>query len=315
LPAHRAIAGLSPVQRLVAACSPLAVLDRLVPKDAGASLAVRDLAYGPHPRHRLDIYLPEPLDEAMRPPLLMFCPGGAWRGGSKAHCRFIGRAFAARGFVTAIPDHRLVPEVRFPDFVVDCGKALRAFRNAARSRTGSSGPLFLAGYAAGAYNAVMLGLDDGIAKAAGYPRHVIAGIAGIAGPYDFLPLEGAATRDAFAGVDDLAATQPVNLVTAEAPPMLLLAGSADTRVPPRNAEQLARRLQGAGGRAEVRHYRGLGHAGTLLSLARPFRARADIPGDISAHFHAIAAGGNRQPAGTGRGDKDPMGRPDDAPLG
>lgn len=262
----------------LAACTPLALLDALVPKDAGSALAVRDLAYGPHPRQRLDIYLPAAAAETA--PLLMFLPGGSWRAGRKEHHRFVGRAFAARGFVTAIPDHRLVPEVRFPDFVVDCGRALKVFRRAAKGHVDKIGSLFLVGHSTGAYIAVMLALDDGLAKAAGYARNTIAGVAGISGLYDFLPLRLPATRDAFAGIEDLASTQPISLAHASAPPMLLLAGAADSFAQPRSAERLARALGDAGSHADYTSYPGLGHAGTLIGLARPFRRRADILGDI-----------------------------------
>lgn len=286
MPDRRTVAGLPLLMPLLSACTPLGVLNTVVPKDTQSTLAVRDLAYGPDPRQRLDIYLPKRLEAP--PPLLMFVYGGSWRSGRKESYGFVGRAFAARGFATAIPDYRLVPEVRFPDFVVDCGKAFKAFRSAARSRTGSSGPCFLAGHSAGAYNAVMLALDDDIARQAGYPRHTIAGVAGISGPYDFLPLRVRATKEAFAGVDDLERTQPVNLAGPEAPPMLLLTSSDDTAVLPENADRLAERLRDAGASAEVRRYDGLGHAGTLVALARPFRSKADILDDITGYFDEIA---------------------------
>ena len=186
-----------------------------------------------------------------------------------------------------------MPAVRFPDFLADCGRAVAAFQDAARSRAGSNGPLFLAGHSAGAYNAVMLGLDAGIAARAGYAREAIAGVAGLSGPYDFLPLGLPATRAAFAGALDLEATQPIRHAGVPAPPLLLLTGTEDTLVRPRNAERLAQALREAGNRAELRRYAGLGHGGTLVAIARPFRRRAPILDDISSYCMAIANGGGR----------------------
>ena len=271
--------------RLRAALQKLALFDRLVPKDRGGRLAVEDLPYGRHPRQRLDLYLP--VAAAGPLPRLLFIYGGSWDHGRKADYGFVGRAFAAAGFATGIPDYRLVPEVHFPDFLVDCGRALAAF-SASAAAQGGTGPVFLVGHSAGAYNAVMLALDDGLARAAGYQRRAIGAVAGLAGPYDFLPFEMAATRAAFGKAADLRATQPVHLARADAPPMLLLTGDADELVRPRNAERLAAALTARGARAAVHRYPGLGHAGPLVRLARPLRGHRgiDIRADITAFFRA-----------------------------
>ncbi|WP_163596145.1 alpha/beta hydrolase, partial [Klebsiella pneumoniae] len=70
-----------------------------------------------------------PASSGMRRPVILFIYGGAWNTGGKADYAFAGRAFAARGFVTAIADYRLVPEVRFPDFIDDGARALALIRD------------------------------------------------------------------------------------------------------------------------------------------------------------------------------------------
>jgi acetyl esterase/lipase len=277
------------LERLKTECSALALFNRLVPKDRGATLALRDLAYGRHARQRLDIYLPAGTAALASAPLVVFFYGGSWNSGRKEDYRFVGRALAARGFVVAIPDYRLVPEVRFPDFLVDGGRALEAFRGITRDRFGNAGPLLLAGHSAGAYNVVMLALDTGIAERAGYAREAIAGVVGLSGPYDFLPLRLPVTQAAFAAADDLAATQPIHHAGNVAPPMLLLTGVEDDLVLLRNAECLARALGEAGNTVERRSYPGLGHAGTLVALARPFRRRAPVLDDITGWCRTIAS--------------------------
>jgi acetyl esterase/lipase len=275
---------------LLAACSPLGALNALVPKDPGSTRAAADLPYGPDPRQRFDVYVPE-AGVGVRPaPLLLFLYGGSWREGDKANYAFVGRAFAAQGFVTAIPNYRMVPEVRYPDFVIDCGRALAGFREQAATFGGDGGPVFLAGHSAGAYNAVILALAEELQAAAGIDREAIAAVAGLSGPYDFLPLRVRATREAFAGVDDLEASQPVNRVHGSAPPMLLVNGSDDEVVVPGNIHRLQEKLVAAGGEAVVREYAGLGHAGTLVSLARPLRWRSEVLDDVTGFFAAVRQG-------------------------
>ena len=71
----------------------------------------RDVAYGPEPRHRLDIYTPR--GRAPEATVLFFY-GGTWKSGTKALYRFLGEALTRRGFQAVIADYRLYPAVRFP---------------------------------------------------------------------------------------------------------------------------------------------------------------------------------------------------------
>ena len=88
----------------------------------------RDVAYGPHPRQRMDIYVPSDGGSAPKP-VVFFIYGGSWANGAKETYSFVGDALAARGFVTVIADYRLVPEVRFPVFIEDGALALRFVRD------------------------------------------------------------------------------------------------------------------------------------------------------------------------------------------
>jgi acetyl esterase/lipase len=141
------------------AISPLWVFNLLVPKDDGARYATRGAAYGSLPRQDLDIYTPEQLTSGNRRPVIIFFYGGSWQSGSRANYGFIGRAFAAQGFITVIPDYRLVPEVHFPAFIEDGAAAVRWVRANIARFGGDPHRLILAGHSAGAYNAAMLALD------------------------------------------------------------------------------------------------------------------------------------------------------------
>ncbi|MBD8678900.1 hypothetical protein [Sphingomonas sp. CFBP 13720] len=65
------------------------------------------------------------------------------------------------------------------------------------------------------------------------------------------------------------------------PPALLLFGTEDTVVLPRNSEALAGKLRAGGAIVDQRAYRTLGHVGILLALARPFRGHAPVLDDVS----------------------------------
>lgn len=274
---------------LIAACSPLTTFDRLVPKDRSGKLVAKDLSYGSNARQRLDVYAPKGECGAPRPVVVLFY-GGSWNSGTRRGYAFVGRALAARGFVTVVPDYRLVPEVRYPAFVEDGAAAVRWAAENAGTYCGDGRSIVLMGHSAGAYIAAMLAVDP---RWLGNTRSAVKGLVGLAGPYDFTPFDVEASRAAFGHEPDAAATQPVTFAGAGDPPALLLYGSADTVVLPRNSEALAARLRAGGVSVERRAYPKLGHVGIVLALARPFRGRAPVLDDVSAFVRRVTHGVRR----------------------
>jgi acetyl esterase/lipase len=270
------LAGLATVA--LGACSPLATINTMMPADRGARLAARDIAYGPDPRQKLDVYVPD--GATAKAPVMMFIYGGGWDNGSKDDYSFVGHAFASRGFVTVVPDYRLVPQVRFPGFVEDCAQALRWVQDHAGEQGGDVSRVHLSGHSAGAYNAMMLALDRRFAAKAGVRPGLIRSVSGLAGPYDFLPLDDPRTVAAFGDYPKLAETQPVNFASRAAPRVFIATGDADTTVFPRNTYALARKLKAAGASVEVKAYPGIGHPGILLALGSSFRGNAPALDDI-----------------------------------
>lgn len=267
------------------AFSPVAVFGALVPKDGGVTVT-RDIAYGPLPRHILDVYRPDG-DQADRP-VIFFSYGGGWESGEKADYAFVGRAFAARGYITVIADYRVVPDVVYPDFVSDNALAVSWLRENVASFGGDAETLFLMGHSAGAYNVMMLALDPqfGVADAP------ISGVVGLSGPYDFYPFDVSASQNAFGSFDQPEQTQPVNLVRGDAPPTLLLHGDSDDTVRPRNSTALAQGLTAAGASAEIKIYEGANHADTLVTLSIPLRWRYPVFEDVLAFLATHGGGGN-----------------------
>ncbi|WP_181703942.1 alpha/beta hydrolase [Chthonobacter albigriseus] len=269
-----------------AACSPLATFNALVPKDGGSRVAARGLAYGLGPRRMVDVYAPT---EGRGPfPVMVFAYGGNWASGDRAGYAFVGHAMAAQGFLTFVFDYRLVPEVRYPAFVEDTAAAIRFARDRAAEFGGDPDRIVLSGHSAGAYNVAQAVIDRRYLREAGVPRQAIRGVAGLAGPYDFFPFTSDVAEEAFKGIEDGPATQPVNLVRGGEPAFFLAWGTEDDTVKPPNSEELARQLRRAGVRVETRAYKGVGHAGLVLALARPLRGRAGVLEDLARWARGVA---------------------------
>lgn len=269
------------------ACSPLRAFSTLTPQDAGARQVARGLAFGPGPRQVLDLYGPTGGSTSRRP-VVVFFYGGSWNSGSRSEYGWVGRALAAQGFLAAVPDYRLVPQVRFPAFVEDGAAAVAKVRAEAARYGGNPDRVFLAGHSAGAYIALQLALDRRFLDRTGVPQSALRGAAGLAGPYDFFPFDAPASVAAFAETPDPRQTQPVTFARGDAPPLWLATGDADETVRPRNSVSLAQRVNAAGGRAEVKIYPGIDHVGLLLAVSRPFRGRAPVLADLTRFLRANA---------------------------
>lgn len=268
---------------LLSGCSSTAILDKLVP--TSTYLSRPSAAYGPEPRQQLDIYLPLPASVgAAKPPLVVFFYGGSWTTGDRADYRFVGEALASRGIATLVADYRLSPAVRYPGFVQDSAAAVKwAFDHAAELGADPQ-RIFVVGHSAGGYNAAMVALDPRWLGAVGLRPSQLAGWAGIAGAYEFLPIGIPEVQVAFNWPDTPADSQPVAHTGPGAPPTLLLAARDDTLVSPtRNTQALARRLQQAGVATTVQLFDSVNHVTVLGAMATPLNFLAPVA-DMVARF-------------------------------
>ncbi len=254
-------------------CSGLAVVDAVTP--AQGYVRTADIAYGVHPRQTLDIYRPAPAgvaDSTQRSdasgdgakPVVVFFYGGSWKSGDRAAYRFVGQVLADWGYIAVIPDYRLYPEVRHPDFVQDAAGAVAWTLNRIAEYGGDPARVTVMGHSAGAHLATLVALDS---RYLGADRLRLARVIGLSGPYDFrltgdLPdvLNAAA-----AARGEVPSPLPVDHVPAmldsqDGPEFHLIHGTDDTTVAARNSITLHQRITAAGGRATLTLVPDLGHA-------------------------------------------------------
>lgn len=250
---------------------------------------VRDVAYGPLAREKLDIWVPEGPGPH---PVVVFLHGGGWNTGDRQAYGFAGRALTEKGFMAVLPDYRLAPENPFPAFIEDGAAAVAWVRAHIAVHGGDPERITLSGHSAGAHISAMLALDGQWLEKAGAGANAVKAFVGLSGPYDFLPFESERTRQAFEGVVFPETVQPISFVRPDAPPCLLITGDADTVVLPRNSRSLAAELTRQGARAQVITYTGLNHADTVMALSRPFRGKADVLQDLTDF--ALGEGGQKR---------------------
>ncbi len=268
----------------VAGCSPATPLNLLARQDG---LEVRvSLPYGDGPRRTLDVYRPR---DARSAPVVVFFYGGSWQEGSKGTYPFVAASLAQKGYVTVVPDYRVYPEVRFPVFLQDGARVVRWVAQNAGKLGGDPARIVLMGHSAGAYMAAMLALDAQWLNEVGLdPRRDIAGLIGISGPYDFLPIRDPVLQIIFGGADR-AVTQPITFVRGGEVPALLLTGSTDTTVDPGNTTRLADRLRAAGSGVREIVYPGVKHLTIIGAFAPVLRFLAPTLADVDGFLAHLPA--------------------------
>lgn len=128
----------------------------------------RELAYGPHERHRLDVYRQAGLDEAA---VVLFVHGGAFvRGVKDTSAEIYGnftRYFARNGCVGVNMEYRLAPEAAYPGGAEDVALAIAWIKENAWEFGGNPDRIILVGHSAGASHAAAYVCDPAVRPAEG----------------------------------------------------------------------------------------------------------------------------------------------------
>ena len=120
----------------------------------------RDLAYGPHERHRLDVFAPpgQIKGEGKGRPIVVFIHGGGFSRGAKnspgsPFYDNVGLWAASQGLVGVTMNYRLSPQFPYPAGVEDVTRAVAWLKAHAREFGGDPSRIFLWGHSAGGAHA------------------------------------------------------------------------------------------------------------------------------------------------------------------
>ena len=265
------------------ACSPFSVIDAIVPEEGYERETA--IPYGAEERQKLDLYRPTRPNSDHS--IIVFLYGGSWRMGDRRQYRFAAQPLAAAGYTTVVPDYRLYPEVRFPDFVSDAAKAVAWVQ---RELVGEGEPprIVLVGHSAGAHTAALLALDRRFLVAEGLSSSILKGWVGLAGPYAFNPLKTRSVRPVFELIaGDIDQGRPIAFARPGAPPALLLHGTSDTTVYPLNSERLEAALRLAGSSVIYKPLENVGHIAIVVSIAQPGLGGAKIVSEIAQFIRGL----------------------------
>ncbi|MBT8155668.1 alpha/beta hydrolase [Epibacterium ulvae] len=188
-----------------------------------------EYAYGPHRKHRMDVYAPKGAEKA---PIILMLHGGSWTTGNKRVPNVWlskSRHFTSKGYVFISTNTRLMPDAGPLEQVQDLARALAFVEENAARWGGDPGRVILMGHSSGAHVATLLAVRQDLLQEAGV-RAPVAVVSLDTAAIDVAQgMAGVARRwlGPVFGEDQTLwhAASPSNYIDAEDPPLLIVCSS------------------------------------------------------------------------------------------
>jgi acetyl esterase/lipase len=241
-----AIAALA-VLLAIAGCRPGSAGSPPVPGATQQLQVFSDVPYrsGESQAFRLDLALPPRAGNELRPAIVIV-HGGGWAAGSKTDAVYQGLLldYARQGYVTTSVEYRLTREAPFPTAVADVKCAVKWLRAHAAGLGVDPDRIGAYGHSAGAHLVMMAalvpesaGLDGDDCDWQGVSGNVNVVAAGSA------PTEGGARQPAERQKPEY---WPIGYISRDAPPMLVIQGTADPIVRAELTDSFIEKIKAAG---------------------------------------------------------------------
>jgi acetyl esterase/lipase len=263
-------------------------------------------------------------------PAIVGIHGGAFMHGNKEAWLARLLPLVRRGYACASIEYRLSGEAIWPAQIEDCKCAVRFLRAHAAALGIDPARIGAWGSSAGGHLAALLGLAadaPALEGQGGWPEHssAVQAVCDWFGPADFISLgeqpstidhRGADSREGrlLGGAvterqEAARAASPITYITGDAPPFLIVHGTADPLVPYAQSELLYDRLMRAGGDVTFGAFPGAEHGGAAFEHAatgelvaaffdkhlrpRPAGRRVDLPQPAGADVPEVAIQASR----------------------
>ncbi|GHB99045.1 alpha/beta hydrolase [Thermomonas carbonis] len=148
--------------------------ERPVAVPAGGS-PIRNIAYGPDPAQRFDLYLPA---NPSRAPVVFYVHGGGWANGDKTNPGLANKLayWLPKGYAVVSSNYRMLPETMPLEQARDIARAVAALQRRAGEWQLDRSRVVLMGHSAGAHLVALLGADPRMLTQAGAtpPRGIVS---------------------------------------------------------------------------------------------------------------------------------------------
>jgi acetyl esterase/lipase len=234
----------------------------------------KDVPYADGGEQRmLDLYLPDKMGFTT----VVFTYGGGWHAGSRKSVTTIGERLQRLGYGCALLSHRLAPKDKFPAQAEDVAAAFAWVNKNIGARGGDPKRVVLMGHSSGAHLSLLVATDPKYLAAHKLSPADIAGVVGLSTPVDLEPREdkkgfgdalmAGKGADVFSrNVAVMRSASPIQHVSEDLPPTLLVVGEKDFPVLEGDARAFAEQAKGVGREVTTFVGKGCDHMGVVRSL-------------------------------------------------
>lgn len=222
---------------------------------------------------KLDLYLPAKKGF----PTIVYTYGGGWHAGSGKSSKPIAEKLQQLGYGCALVTHRLSPQDVFPAHAEDVAAAFAWVKKNIASRGGNADKIILAGHSSGAQLSLIVATDPQYLAVYKLSAKDITALIGLSPPVDLEPrkdgegfgdaLMGGKGADAFKrDVALMKSASPIQHITKDLPPMLLVVGENDFPMLAGDAKAFAKKAEDLGKKVEVVIATGKDHMGVAAGM-------------------------------------------------
>ena len=230
---------------------------------------------------KLDLYLPKNRPLGTLSPAVILIHGGGWTKGDKRQAREIeiGTTLAENGFVAASVNYDLTPNGKYPANLKNCKNAVRFLRTNSKVYGIDPDKIAVLGGSAGGHLALMVGYtgdDPSLAPKAPYPG-VSDKVGAVVDMYGVSDIPNRKKTDAdgtpgeligineliqlmFGNAEDAKVASPINHISPQSPPTIILQGKKDKSVDRDQSITLHDALQKAGVQTQIILLESAGHS-------------------------------------------------------
>lgn len=242
---------------------------------AGRCDATFDVAYGPDPRQRLDVYRSRSVG-GERLPVLLFIHGGGWTNGYKEWVGLLAPAVTSFPAIFVSVACRLAPVHRFPVPFEDCVRAIAWVHRNVAVHGGDPERIHVGGHSSGGHLTSLAALRRDKLRAEGLPDSVIRACFPVSARFDMVfvdPPPGSVEHRhqsvLFSPGEDTRLASPFHLVAGCRVPFLVTYGDRDIPSIVVNGERMFAALRESGAAAERLVLEGHDHFDTAIEIRHP----------------------------------------------
>jgi acetyl esterase/lipase len=243
-------------------------------KKAPSLMVEKDLPYAEGGDQRmLDLYLPAKKSFTT----VVFTYGGGWHTGSRKAVAPIGEKLQSLGYGCALISHRLAPKDKFPAQAEDVAAAFAWVKRNIKAKGGEPNRVFLMGHSSGAHLSLLIATDPKYLAAYKLSPADIAGVIGLSTPLGLAPradkkgfgnaLMAGRGADVFSrDAAVMTAASPIQHVSKDLPPVLLVVGERDFPALERDAQTFAEKARGVSREVITFTAKGCNHMEVVRSI-------------------------------------------------